>query len=183
MARAARRTCVKGDLDRVLGNQLPQPQPTDYVFPFERYGAAGDDFKPFSHQTAPAKPIVRWKEAWEVERKRAGVPFLSAVKQTEKIATKEKFCVAQVNLAIWCPTPRTIPASRRLVRVLRFLVELRLADFGRAFPTGHPMFCISGIVRNVARLLWSTCHLRTSQAHKSAFRPDWFWYQLRARSC
>jgi integrase len=55
------------------GNTFPQRQPPHYVFPTEKYGAAGDEFKPCVHSTDPTRPIGDWKEAWEAARKRAGV--------------------------------------------------------------------------------------------------------------
>ena len=52
---------------------FPKRQPEHYVFPTEKYGAAGDDFKPCVHSTDPTNPIGDWKEAWEAARKRAKV--------------------------------------------------------------------------------------------------------------
>jgi integrase len=52
---------------------FPDRQPAHYVFPSERYGAAGDDFKACAYLTDPEKPIGRWKEAWKAARARAGV--------------------------------------------------------------------------------------------------------------
>jgi len=54
-------------------SNFPNRQPTDYVFPSERYGAAGNGFKPCSYQTDPSKLIGRWKAAWEAAKTRAGV--------------------------------------------------------------------------------------------------------------
>lgn len=48
-------------------------QPEHYVFPTEKYGAAGNKFKPCVHSTDPTNPIGDWKEAWEAARKRARV--------------------------------------------------------------------------------------------------------------
>jgi integrase len=48
-------------------------QPVHYVFPTEKCGAAGDDFRPCVYGTDPTKPIGDWKAAWEAARKRAGV--------------------------------------------------------------------------------------------------------------
>ena len=45
----------------------------EYVFPYERYGAAGDDFLPCVYDTDPKKPIGSWKEAWEKARADAKV--------------------------------------------------------------------------------------------------------------
>lgn len=52
---------------------FPKRLPTHYVFPAEKYGAAGNEFKPCVHSTDPTNPIGDWKEAWEAARKRAGV--------------------------------------------------------------------------------------------------------------
>ena len=52
---------------------FPGRKPEHYVFPTEKYGAAGDDFKPCVHSTDPTVPIGDWKEAWEAARERAGL--------------------------------------------------------------------------------------------------------------
>lgn len=52
---------------------FPDRKPEHYVFPSERYGAAGDDFSPCAWGTDPSKPIGRWKEAWEAAKTRSGV--------------------------------------------------------------------------------------------------------------
>jgi integrase len=52
---------------------FPERKPEHYVFPSERYGAAGDDFKACVYDIDPTKPIGRWKEAWEAARERASV--------------------------------------------------------------------------------------------------------------
>lgn len=53
--------------------KFPKRDPDHYVFPFEKYGAAGDDFVPKTYNTDPTKPIGNWKEAWEKAKKRAQV--------------------------------------------------------------------------------------------------------------
>jgi integrase len=50
-------------------SNFPERKPADYVFPSERYGAAGDDFTSCAYNTDPSKPIKRWKEAWEAAKK------------------------------------------------------------------------------------------------------------------
>lgn len=55
------------------GETFPERKPEHYVFPTEKCGAAGDDFKPCVYGTDPSNPIGDWKEAWEAARKRAGV--------------------------------------------------------------------------------------------------------------
>lgn len=53
---------------------FPGREPSHYVFPAERYGAAGNGFKkPHIYDSDPTKPIGRWKEAWEAAKIRAGV--------------------------------------------------------------------------------------------------------------
>jgi integrase len=54
-------------------SNFPDRTHAHYVFPSERYGAGGDKFEACAYQTNPAKPIGRWKEAWEKARTRAGV--------------------------------------------------------------------------------------------------------------
>lgn len=51
---------------------FPGGDPEHYVFPFEKYGVAGDKRKPCAWGTDPTKPIGDWKEAWEAAKKRAG---------------------------------------------------------------------------------------------------------------
>jgi integrase len=58
---------------------FPNHRPNHYVFPKERYGAAGDKFEPKAYQTDPTVPIGDVKEAWESAKLRAakilkGVP-------------------------------------------------------------------------------------------------------------
>ena len=53
---------------------FPLREATHYVFPSERYGAAGNGFKtPLTYASDPTIPIGRWKEAWERAKIRAGV--------------------------------------------------------------------------------------------------------------
>jgi integrase len=60
-------------------SHFPDCQPEHYVFPAERYGAAGNKFEPKACQTGPTQPIQSIKEAWETAKLRAakilkGVP-------------------------------------------------------------------------------------------------------------
>lgn len=52
---------------------FPKRQAEHYVFPAERYGAAGDDFLPCAHSVEPTKPIGSWGVAWAAAKKRSGV--------------------------------------------------------------------------------------------------------------
>jgi integrase len=52
---------------------FPNRKPVHFIFPAEKYGAAGDDFKPKVYDTNPSQPIGTWKEAWEAAKTRAGV--------------------------------------------------------------------------------------------------------------
>jgi integrase len=51
---------------------FPDRKPKHYVFPAERYGAAGDKFSPKVYDVDPSKPIGSVKEAWEAAKLRAG---------------------------------------------------------------------------------------------------------------
>jgi len=51
---------------------FPERKPEHYVFPAERYGAAGDQFCAKAYDVAPSKPIGSIKEAWEAAKLRAG---------------------------------------------------------------------------------------------------------------
>jgi integrase len=51
---------------------FPERKSAHYVFPSERYGAAGDKFSPKAYDSDPSKPIGSVKEAWESAKMRAG---------------------------------------------------------------------------------------------------------------
>ncbi|MHB1796327.1 MAG: tyrosine-type recombinase/integrase [Acidobacteriaceae bacterium] len=51
---------------------FPERKPEHYVFPAERYGAAGDKFCAKAYDVDPSKPIGSIKEAWESAKLRAG---------------------------------------------------------------------------------------------------------------
>jgi integrase len=51
---------------------FPAREPEHYVFPTERYGAAGDVFSAKAYDSDPTKPIGSIKEAWEGAKIRAG---------------------------------------------------------------------------------------------------------------
>jgi integrase len=57
---------------------FPQRRQDHYVFPFERYGARGDEDTfgftagAVAYDTDPTRPIGDWKEAWERAKERAG---------------------------------------------------------------------------------------------------------------
>lgn len=51
---------------------FPAREPEHYVFPTERYGAAGDVFSAKAYNSDPTKPIGSIKEAWEAAKLRAG---------------------------------------------------------------------------------------------------------------
>ena len=59
-------------------DQFPDREASHYVFPSERYGAAGDGFLPKSYNTDPTKPIKSIKEGWEEAKKRAAAILLGA---------------------------------------------------------------------------------------------------------
>jgi integrase len=68
---------------------FPERKPEHYVFPAERYGAAGDKFCAKAYDIDPSKPIGSIKEAWEAARLRAAKILKGETPETdpkEKIA-------------------------------------------------------------------------------------------------
>jgi integrase len=66
---------------------FPERKPEHYVFPAERYGAAGDEFCAKAYNVDPSKPIGSIKEAWEAAKLRAGRILKG---ETEEADQKEK---------------------------------------------------------------------------------------------
>lgn len=62
---------------------FPERKPEQYVFPAERYGAAGDKFCAKAYDVDPSKPIGSIKEAWEAARLRAAKILKSDTEQAE----------------------------------------------------------------------------------------------------
>ncbi|MGZ4845499.1 MAG: site-specific integrase, partial [Candidatus Angelobacter sp.] len=58
---------------QLLSSKFPDRLPEHYVFPAEKYGAAGDEFTVCVYKTDPTRPIGDWKEAWEAAKRRAKV--------------------------------------------------------------------------------------------------------------
>lgn len=56
-------------------SNFPNREPEHYVFPAEKYGAAGNKFEPKAYQTDPTKPLGDIKEAWEAAKFRAAKPL------------------------------------------------------------------------------------------------------------
>lgn len=65
---------------------FPDRKPEHYVFPSERYGAAGDKFCAKTYDVDPSKPIGSIKEAWEAAKLRAARILKGNSDSTEKIA-------------------------------------------------------------------------------------------------
>jgi integrase len=65
---------------------FPAREPEHYVFPTERYGAAGDVFSPKAYDSDPTKPIGSIKEAWEAAKRRAARLLKGEPDSTAKIA-------------------------------------------------------------------------------------------------
>jgi len=54
-------------------DQFANRKPEHFVFPSERYGAAGDEFKPCVYGVDPTRAINSWKESWESAKAHAKV--------------------------------------------------------------------------------------------------------------
>jgi integrase len=65
---------------------FPEREPEHYVFPTERYGAAGDKFCAKAYDSDPKKPIGSIKEAWEAAKLRAARILKGEPDSTAKIA-------------------------------------------------------------------------------------------------
>jgi integrase len=66
---------------------FPERKPEHYVFPAERYGAAGDQFCAKAYNTNPSQPIGSIKEAWEGAKVKAAKILKGMPESTE---SKEK---------------------------------------------------------------------------------------------
>jgi len=69
---------------------FPERKPEHYVFPKERYGAAGDRFEPKAYQTDPTAPIGDVKEAWEAAKLRAAKIFKDVADENAKAREQEQ---------------------------------------------------------------------------------------------
>jgi integrase len=56
---------------KLWASQFPSRRPEQFVFPSERYGAAGDVFEAYAYDTDPSKAISSWKVAWKAAKRRA----------------------------------------------------------------------------------------------------------------
>jgi integrase len=76
---------------------FPGRQPAHFVFPSEKYGAAGEEDSfgftagPVVYDTDPTQPIGDWKEAWEKAKERAGA-ILSGKTETEEEESEPLQC-------------------------------------------------------------------------------------------
>jgi integrase len=77
--------------------QFPSRQLTHFVFPSEKYGAAGADHSfgftagPVVYDTEPTRAIGNWKEAWEKAKERAGAILSSTAEEEESEPLKCRF--------------------------------------------------------------------------------------------
>jgi integrase len=78
--------------------QFPGREPRHFVFPSEKYGAAGkEDSFGFAagvviYQTDPTRPIGDWKEAWEKAKERAGAMLSGKTEEDEGEESKPLRC-------------------------------------------------------------------------------------------
>ena len=77
--------------------QFPGRQPAHFVFPSERYGAAGkENHFGFTsgvvvYNTDPTRPIGDWKEAWEKAKERAGATLSGKTEAEQSEPLKCRF--------------------------------------------------------------------------------------------
>jgi integrase len=86
---------ILGVLD-MWAAQFPGRNPSHFIFPREKYGAAGEEdtfgftARAVIYDTDPTRPIGDWKEAWEKAKKRAGA-ILSGKTEEESELLKCRF--------------------------------------------------------------------------------------------
>jgi integrase len=77
--------------------QFTGRQPAHFVFPSEKYGAAGEEdcfgftAGPVVYDTDTTRPIGDWKEAWEKAKKRAGAILSGKTEEEESEPLKCRF--------------------------------------------------------------------------------------------
>jgi integrase len=77
--------------------QFPSRQPAHFVFPSEKYGAAGEEDSfgftagPVVYDTDPTRPIGDWKEAWEKAKERAGAILSGKTEEEESEPVRCRF--------------------------------------------------------------------------------------------
>ena len=71
---------------------FPERKPEHFVFPAERYGAAGDQFCAKAYDIEPSTPIGSIKEVWEAAKLRAGRILKAISEGTESEAIPPLVC-------------------------------------------------------------------------------------------
>jgi hypothetical protein len=96
---------------KMWASQFSARQPEQFLFPSERYGAAGDAFEACAYDTDPSKAISSWKVAWEAAKRRAGAALegknsvdKSARPLSVRFSRSQAHCL-HTNARRWCPLP------------------------------------------------------------------------------
>ncbi len=80
---------------------FPLREPSDFVFPAERYWASGDGAT-VVYESDPTRPIGRGKEAWESAKIRAGGPVDSTTSGTlDVLECLKQLCHSPLLLRSW----------------------------------------------------------------------------------
>jgi integrase len=80
----------------VWAANFPQRQPNHYVFPFEKYGAKGEEDTfgftagTIAYDTDLTRPIGDWKEAWEKAKERAGATLYGRSDESQPAKCEER---------------------------------------------------------------------------------------------
>jgi integrase len=87
---------VRGVLE-MWAAQVPGRQPAHFVFPHEKYGAAGREERfgfaagSVVYDTDPTRPIGNWKEAWEKAKARAGAILAGNAERLDSVPLPCRF--------------------------------------------------------------------------------------------
>jgi integrase len=69
--------------------QFPERKPAHYVFPAERYGAAGDKLTAKAYAVDTSNPMGDIKEAWEASKLRAGRILRQDLNDTDSVEANQ----------------------------------------------------------------------------------------------
>jgi integrase len=122
-------------------SHFPERQPEHFVFPAERYGAAGDKFEPKAYDTDPTQPISSIKEAWEAAKMRAGKPLKGIPEGKNGEAKPEEKAKTESG-----PNGKADSAKKKIEPLRCRFHDLRHTAVSRMLDAGVPIAKVAKIV-------------------------------------